>query len=365
MNSEKDTLLIVDDIPINLKLLLIYLNEFGFNVNVASDGKSALEQVAICEPDLILLDVMMPGMNGFETCWHLKANKKTRDIPIIFMTALSDMVNKIKGFEVGAVDYITKPIQREEVLARVTAHLTLRRQQKILEKQKLKLQQQNNELEAFAHTVAYDLKNPLNLITGFSTIVLDSLPTTTEPELLEYIRHIEQAGNKMAHIIDSLHLLASTRIGEVVMEPIHNMKNIVNQVQQRLVQMIKEYQGEIIVPQTWPIAQGYAPWIEEVWANYLSNGLKYGGKPPRLELGATKEENGWIRFWVHDNGQGFTLEEQSDLFIPFTNINHRTRMKRDGLGLSIVRRIIEKCGGKVGIESHGKQGNTFYFTLPG
>ncbi len=365
MNTEKETLLIVDDIPVNLKLLLIYLNELGFNINVASDGESALEQVTLCEPDLILLDVMMPGMDGFDTCKHLKANEKTRNIPVIFMTALSDTVNKIKGFEAGAVDYITKPIQREEVLARVTAHLTLRRQQKTLEKQKFELQQQNSELEAFAHTVAHDLKNPISLITGFSTIVLDTLPASTDSELLEYIQDIEQAGSKMAHIVDALLLLASTRIGEIIMEPIHNMADVVNQAQLHLVQMIKEYQAEIILPKTWPAAQGYAPWIEEVWTNYLTNGLKYGAKPPRLELGATPDKNGYIRFWVRDNGQGFAQEEQDNLFIPFTNIGHRARIEGHGLGLSIVQRIIERCGGEVGAESNGEQGNTFYFTLPG
>jgi len=363
MNTEKDTLLIVDDVPTNLKILMIYLQELGFNINIARDGESALKQVRICNPELILLDIMMPGMNGFETCHRLKANKKTRDIPVIFMTALTDTVNIVKGFEAGAVDYITKPIQREEILARVTAHLTLIKQRKTLEKQKLELQQQNQELEAFAHTVAHDLKNPINLITGFSGMAIDMLPPSIDSQLQECLQNIEQAGDKMAHIVDALLLLASTRIGEVIMEPIHNMAEIIAGAQQRLAQKIKEYQGEIVISTTWPVAQGYAPWIEEVWTNYLSNGLKHGGKPPRLELGATPLINGYIRFWVRDNGQYIAKEEQSQLFIPFTNFG-RARIEGHGLGLSIVQRIIERCGGKVGVESQKGQGNTFYFTLP-
>lgn len=363
-NKDKDTLLIVDDVPTNLGILFSYLREFGFNVCVAENGEDALEQIPYTEPELILLDVMMPGIDGFETCRRLKANAETRDIPIIFMTALSDTVDKVKGFEIGAVDYITKPVQQEEVLARITAHLTLRKQQKILEKQKLELQQQNSELEAFAHTVAHDLKNPVNAIKGYSSLIIEDLESSiAEPELLlEDLQKIEQAGKKMVNIIDAILLLASARSQEVHMEAL-NMAEIVTGVQQRLAHTITEYQGEIITPKTWPTAQGYAPWIEEVWTNYLSNGLKYGGKPPYLKLDASPDKNGYIRFWLHDNGRGLTVSEQSRLFVPFTRIN-QTRVEGHGLGLSIVQRIVEKCGGRVGIESQVGQGSTFYFTLP-
>ena len=157
MNVRNSTLLIVDDTPANLIMLCTFLNKVGFRVNIAESGEDAIEQINYTIPDLILLDVMMPGMDGFETCQHLKANQKTCDIPVIFMTALSETEDKIKGLKTGAVDYVIKPVQQEELLARVTTHLTLSAQQKILE-------QQNSELEAFAHTVAHDLKSPLGEI---------------------------------------------------------------------------------------------------------------------------------------------------------------------------------------------------------
>ena len=113
----------------------------------------------------------------------------------------------------------------------------------------------------------------------------------------------------------------------------------------------------------WPIASGYAPWIEEVWVNYVSNAIKYGGRPPHIELGATRQANDTIRFWVRDNGGGLTLEEQSRLFTAFTRL-HQARAKGHGLGLSIVKRIIEKLGGTVGVESEIGAGSTFYFILP-
>lgn len=126
-------ILIVDDTPTNLEILVDFFSEQGFDVFVAMDGQSALEQIPHARPDLILLDVMMPGIDGFETCRRLKANEETADIPVIFMTALTETVDKVRGFSAGAVDYVTKPIQHEEVLARVTTHIRLRRLQQHLE----------------------------------------------------------------------------------------------------------------------------------------------------------------------------------------------------------------------------------------
>lgn len=140
-------ILIVDDIPTNLEVLLDVLFDHGFEVLVALDGKSAIEQVDYAQPDLILLDVMMPGIDGFETCRRLKMDAKTKEIPVIFMTALTETVDKLKGFELGAVDYITKPLQHEEVLARITTHLTLKKLQQQLQQANLELERANNDLE--------------------------------------------------------------------------------------------------------------------------------------------------------------------------------------------------------------------------
>jgi signal transduction histidine kinase len=150
-----------------------------------------------------------------------------------------------------------------------------------------------------------------------------------------------------------------------------DMTAIVTAAQDRLADLIIACQGEIILPPVWPMAVGYAPWIEEVWVNYLSNALKYGGNPPQIELGfdVAKEAvdqfpNFQIRFWVRDNGPGLTPEEQGRLFTSFTRLD-QVRAKGHGLGLSIVRRIVEKLGGQVGVESEVGWGSTFWFTLPG
>jgi two-component system, sensor histidine kinase and response regulator len=145
-----------------------------------------------------------------------------------------------------------------------------------------------------------------------------------------------------------------------------NMTDIIVEVQLGLATMIETYEAQITLPEAWPVALGHAPWVEEVWANYISNAIKYGGRPPQVELGATVQEDGMVRFWVRDNGTGLTPAEQDQLFVPYTRLK-KTPAKGHGLGLSIVRRIVEKLGGQVGIESEGLpgQGSVFSFTLPG
>ena len=163
-------------------------------------------------------------------------------------------------------------------------------------------------------------------------------------------------------IIDELLLLASVRKGKFALRPV-DMAQVISQVQQDLAYMLDTYQAELILPAKWPPALGYEPWLVEVWANYISNGVKYGGQPPRLELGATPEAQDMLRFWIRDNGAGLSPEAQATLFTEFTRLEE-SRAQGHGLGLSIVRRIVEKLGGQVGVESTMGQGSLFYFTLP-
>ncbi|MBZ0304490.1 MAG: response regulator, partial [Anaerolineae bacterium] len=165
MDENRGVILIVDDIPTNLEVLMEFLESSGYRVRVATDGESALEQIDYAAPDIILLDVMMPGIDGFETCQRLKENPVTRDIPVIFMTALSDTVDKVRGFELGAADYVTKPLHKEEVVARVNAHLMLYRQKQEIERLRQqdrvyyeKLSQIKDDILS---TASHDLKNPL------------------------------------------------------------------------------------------------------------------------------------------------------------------------------------------------------------
>lgn len=223
------------------------------------------------------------------------------------------------------------------------------------------------ELDAFAHTVAHDLKNPLTLILGHM-LLLEEQEDRLPPEVRkESIRTVARSARKMQNIIDELLLLANVRKGQVEAVPL-DMGKIVQEAMQRLTYLIDEAGARITVPDRWPRALGYAPWIEEVWTNYLSNALRYGGygdAPPRIELGAEPLTNGQVRFWVRDYGPGLSSAEQAQLFREFTRLG-QARVQGHGLGLSIVRRIVEKLDGTVGVESEGipGRGSTFYFTLP-
>jgi PAS domain S-box-containing protein len=233
-----------------------------------------------------------------------------------------------------------------------------------LRQQAGELQARNEELDAFAHTAAHDLKNPLAKVVGYCELLREDYRRLPQEDLGRYLHLVAQEGRKMGNIIDELLLLAGVRtLGEVEMSPL-DMERIVTEVQARLTYVIEASGARISQPESWPVALGYAPWIEEVWINYLSNAIKYGGDPPRIELGATEGPEGMIRFWVRDNGVGLTTYEQEQLFTPFTRLD-RLRAKGHGLGLSIVRRIVERLGGEVSVESQVGRGSVFGFTLPG
>jgi signal transduction histidine kinase len=360
--SDCPTILIVDDMPENISVLFDFLSTNAFEVLVARSGKSALQVVESAQPHLVLLDIMMPGMDGFEVCRQLKNDIRYADIPIIFMTALSETVDKVRGFSLGAVDYITKPFQQEEVLARINTHLTLYQLQQKLKFQNQELAIKNADLDAFASTVAHDLKTPLNAITGLSDILLNIHKAGLSHKQLECIELIMQSSYKMDDIINGLLLLATVSKQEITLHPLDTHAVLI-QVKRRLATLLEETQAELIMPTEWPVAMGYMQWVEEVWVNYLSNGLKYGGQPPRLALGAEQQANE-IVFWVQDNGPGLSETAQAQLFKPFSRLKKDEKKQGHGLGLSIVQRIVPKLGGRVGVQSSPGQGAQFYFTLP-
>lgn len=354
--NQQQTILIIDDNTTNLKVAVQHLQTVGnYKILTARHGEDGLKRVQLAQPDLILLDIQMPDIDGFEVCRRLKADPNTKDIPVIFMTAMSEVEATVQGFAVGAVDYITKPFKTEELLARVRTHLAIRSLQTDLEDRVA-------ELDAFAHSVAHDLKNPLSRMMLGLDIVAEELTAAGNDSLQPIIKTSVKSSHQMLQIIDSLLLLASVRKQDVAAD-IVIMEDIVRAAHGRLEHMIADYQAKIIWPESWPSALGHNEWLEEVWVNFISNGLKYGGRPPRLELGSTSLNNGFIRFWVRDNGEGLTPEEQGRLFTEFTRLGQK-KIDGHGLGLSIVKRILDKLNGRVGVKSQVGKGSIFYFELP-
>ncbi len=237
----------------------------------------------------------------------------------------------------------------------------LQRSEESLRQHSAELQTRSEELDAYDHTVAHNLKNPLTVIIASAEAITD-IGDLTPAEQREFMEQIKATAFEMNSIIDNLLLLAELRKVEVPAEAV-NMAEVMVKITKRLSYIIKTNQARLVLPKTWPEVSGYGPWIEEVWANYISNAIKYGGPKACVELGAALQPDGMVRFWVRDQGQGIPPEVQPRLFVPFSQVGHMHEAGH-GLGLSIVRSIVEKLGGQVGVESQVGQGSLFYFTLP-
>jgi two-component system sensor histidine kinase/response regulator len=236
-------------------------------------------------------------------------------------------------------------------------HLTLQLRQQVSD-----LQVRNKELEEYAHMVAHDLKEPLSVMILTSSVIT-GVPELTSTELNEYLQQIGLTASEMKRIINSLLLFAEVSKANAPLRSVH-MQRVVANVQDRLSYMIEQQQAQIILPEAWPDAIGYEPWLEEVWTNYLSNAIKHGGQPLRVELGASARSDGMLRFWTRDNGPGIAPEACKRLFTPYSQISRLSSNSGHGLGLSIVLSIVEKLGGQVGVESELGKGSLFFFTLP-
>ena len=321
---------------------------------VAQTGQSAIAPDVSADPRFA---PTIDALTGFRTLSVLAVPLRIQDQVIGVLEA----INKHNGGFDAHDRVLLEMLSTSASIAIENARLV-----EALRRRTVELQIRNEELDTFSHTVAHDLKSPLGVMVGFAE-ALENYAAGLDDEQQRALQNIARSGRKMDNIIEELLLLAGVRKQQVKLQLL-DMAALLAEAQRRLVDMISQYGAEIIVeqPDEWPLALGYAPWVEEVWVNYLSNAIQYGGRPPRIELGATEQPDGLVRFWVRDNGPGLSPEEQARLFTPFTQLD-QARARGHGLGLSIVRRILEKLGGRVGVESDGVPGRgaTFYFDLPG
>lgn len=267
--------------------------------------------------------------------------------------ALFDQHQQVNG-RLIVLQNVTRHVEAEEKIKKTNTSLTL----EIEEKETLIA-----DLDAFSHTVAHDLKNMLGAIVSATDIVKSGIENLTQDEILEINDIINSAATKTQHVTKELLTLASVRQEEIRQEPV-DMNEIVKESVKRLNSMIQESFAKITIPEKWPEVSGYAAWLEEVWINYISNAIKYGGTPPEIELGSELLEGNMVKFWIKDNGNGISADDIQVLFNKFTRFE-KLRAEGTGLGLSIVKRIVEKLGGEVGVESKNirGEGSTFYFIL--
>jgi signal transduction histidine kinase len=370
--------LVVDDNGVTRHELAEVLGAQGYEVSLAVDGRQALDMLERPEFDVVLLDIIMPEIDGFAVLEQMKGSGMLQQVPVIVISGLEEMDSIVKCVQMGAEDYLSKPFNHVFLKARVGATVEkkllrdqerayvaqLHLEQERLRQHTLELKASNEELDAFAHTVAHDLKTPLGVVIGCSELLARRLGASLASEEQDYLGAIVHSSKKMNDITDALLMLASVRqMAPADLTPL-NMAAIVVEANNRLSQLSEEQRATVELPATWPTAVGYGPWVEEVWVNYMTNAITYGGKPPLVRVGADAEQaDGMVRFWVRDDGQGLTADEQKRLFTPFTRLS-RASARGHGLGLSIARRIVEKLGGQVGVDSVLGEGSTFSFTLP-
>lgn len=360
--SAKGDILIVDDTPDNLRVLSAMLTSQGFNVRKALTGQRAISSVEADLPDLILLDIKMPGMDGYTVCQHLKANPHTSHVPIIFISALDDALDKVKAFVVGGVDYITKPFQEIEVLARITHQLHIQQLQQQLLRQNEELARSNRELEQFAYVVSHDLQQPLQSITGFVKLLQLKYEHQLDDVAIDYINRVYSAGSRMQRLIYDL--LTYSRIGKQQSFVPVDCNVIVKQVLETL-QSTCTSERPVITCESLPLVMGNETQIMQLFQNLVGNAVKFvnPGTIPHVWISTVSEPGYWL-FKIQDNGIGIEANQIDRVFEMFQRTQAAAKYDGSGIGLATCKKIVENHGGKIWIESQVRVGTTIYFTLP-
>jgi signal transduction histidine kinase len=385
----KGHLLIVDDDLLLRQAMDAFLTREGYKIRCAPNGQMALTFAREDPPDLILLDIQLPDMDGFQVCRRLKGDPQTSNIPVIFISGLEEVADKIKGFEAGGVDYITKSFQRQELLARLETHLALRRLQKQIEAQNAQLQQEiakskraeealadrtvqlerinrelvalNAELDDFTNMASHDMQEPLRTLIAFSDLlrqdVGDSLPEQAGKDLA----FITDAAKRMRALIQDL--LALSRAGRAAQKREKvSLRECADLALEALAMRVKETGAQIIhdkLPDVW----GDSTLLTQLYQNLIGNGLKFSGdQRPIIQL-TFDERDGTQVFGVKDNGIGIEPKYAREIFKPFRRLHGRAEYEGSGVGLAICRKIVERHGGKIWVESEPGKGAHFRFTF--
>lgn len=367
-------ILVVDDTRDNLRLLSDMLTGQGYLVRPVSNGDGAISSAQFSPPDLILLDILMPGIDGYEVCRRLKADERTRDVPIIFISALGDTFDKVKAFEMGGIDYVTKPFQEAEVLARVSTHLDLQRARKSIESQKRQLEQQNQELieaarlrEDVEHITRHDLKNPLNAIISYPCLIRE-IGELTEKQA-EFLKEIEVAGYRMLHMINlSLNLFKMER-GSYHVQPVSvNIVPVLFTILAELQRFGESkhldlrmlLHGKAVTHDDTVCVLGEEMLCYSMLANLIKNAVEAAPDGACVTI-SLENDDGDIALRIHN--PGIVPEEIRDRFfekyVTFGKNNTGT-----GLGTYSAKLIAETQGGTISMTSSEQTGTMVTVRLP-
>jgi len=368
------SVLIVDDINENLQVLGNILDEQDIEFSYATSGKEALEAVSFSMPDLILLDVNMPEMTGFEVCEILKKDPKTKDIPVIFLTAKTEAEDIIEGFTVGGIDYITKPFNSKELISRVKSHLELSNSRQIISAQNEELNKLTIELretiaskDKFFSIIAHDLKAPFNTLIGFSDLLLKTFDEREPEDIKKLIKHINNSSIHGFNLLNNLLEWSRSQIGKIKYEPVlFNFEQLVGEV----IDLHFETAGKKSInldSSSISIGDVMADrkMINTVLRNLVSNAIKFTEPGGEVRIKG-KDLGNEFEISVSDSGVGIPEENLPKLFSISENYstNGTDNESGTGLGLLLCKEFVEKSGGKIRVSSEPGLGSEFFFTIP-
>jgi signal transduction histidine kinase len=361
INAGLFNILIVDDIGTNLKLLDDILIPEGYKTRLVPGGELALIAAKKEKPDLILLDIMMPGMDGFEVCRRLKETPDLACIPVIFISALGDTDNIVNAFSVGGVDYINKPFQAEEVKARVRTHLKMHQQS-------VELLELNATKDKFFSIIAHDLRGPLGAFLNLTKLINYDSRKLTDDKKKDIILALNKSAQNTYDLVQNLLEWSQMVRGNIAFDP-HNLglKDIITDcvnlvsvsAREKSINLIMEVSDEYQV-------FADSNMLQTIIRNLLSNSIKYTHNEGKVIVSAEPAENNMIFIMVKDTGIGMNIQMVENLFRIDVNTNRPGTNKESstGLGLLLCKEFAEKQGGEIGVESVENQGSVFHFTIP-
>ena len=361
MKDNKDCkILVVDDTPANIKVVTSILIEKDYDVYVANNGKKAVEYTRDHDFDLILLDIMMPEMDGLEVCRIIKKTPKSHDIPVIFLTAHKEIDSIVKGFEAGGVDYITKPFNKIELLVRVKNHLELK-----FAKDELKIA--NATKDTFFSIIAHDLKGPLTSISAMIDMALEDTSNFNHEELFSTLRLTERSINRLKSMLSNLLYWAQAQKDSLVYNyEKFDINSIINENTELLTESANK--KNIIISskvneKTFVFADKES--MRTVFRNLISNAIKFTPIGGQIDILSVNRDH-YVELSVKDTGIGIKPENIEKIF----DINRRWRTKGTegedgtGLGLFLCTEFVKKNGGELIVKSESGKGSSFIFTLP-
>lgn len=366
----KPKILIVDDRPENLVTLNRVLGDLDVELIEATNGNDALKATLYHDFALALLDIQMPEMDGYELASILREEEKTANLPFVFISAVyTDNLNVFKGYEKGAFSVITKPFQPEILINKVKFFIEKHQQEvalyelnKDLKKKNEDLERMNQELEAFSYSVSHDLRSPLRSINGYASILKEEYEEKLDDDAERLLDKIIGSALKMSNLIDSL--LSLSRLGrKETLNRSVKIKPLVQKVLREFEKVPNRENINIIINDL-PDTEGDLELIKQIFVNLISNAIKYSSKKekPQIEIGAYEKEGETV-YYVRDNGAGFNMAYKEKLFGVFQRLHGAKEFEGIGIGLAIVKRIVNRHGGNIWAEGEMDEGATFYFTL--